>query len=90
MNPKRSKSFSRRNGALADDIIAQVPSLEGKSVTGHGKVSDVLTAKAYVTRKYVDKDDHKVDLVVWKEDFDGTLCQAANATVILPSKEASA
>lgn len=78
--------FSWRNGNLANDIIAQVPSLQGKTVTGHGKVSDVLIAKAYVTKKYVENDEHKIDLVVWTEDIGGTLCQAANATVILPSK----
>ena len=81
--------FSWRNGDLADQIIAAVPSLQGKSITGHGKVSDVLIAKGYVARKYVDGDDHKVDLVVWTEDIEKTLCQAANATVILPSRENS-
>ncbi|MDD1748504.1 MAG: hypothetical protein LUO89_01380 [Methanothrix sp.] len=50
---------------------------------------DVIIAKGYVTWKYVDGDDHKVDLVVWTEDIDGTLCQAANATVILPSRSSS-
>lgn len=81
--------FSWRNGDLANQIIDQVPALLGKSVTGHGKVSDVLIAKGYVTRKYVDGNDHKVDLVVWTEDIEGTLCQAANATVILPSRSGS-
>lgn len=78
--------FGWRNGDLADQIIDQVPYLKGKKVTGHGKVSDVLIAKGYVTRKYVEGSNHKVDLVVWTEDIEGTLCQAANATVILPSR----
>jgi acyl dehydratase len=81
--------FSWRNGDLANQIIDQVPALLGKSATGHGKVSDVLIAKGYVTLKYVDGNDHKVDLAVWTEDIDGTLCQAANATVILPSRSGS-
>ena len=81
--------FGWRNGNLADQIIDQVPYLKSKTVTGHGKISDVIIAKGYVTRKYVDGDDHKVDLVVWTEDIDGTLCQAANATVILPSRSSS-
>jgi hypothetical protein len=81
--------FGWRNGNQADQTIDQVPYLKGKTVTGHGKISDVIIAKGYVTRKYVDGDDHKVDLVVWTEDIDGTLCQAANATVILPSRSSS-
>jgi len=56
--------FGWRNGNLAGQIIAAIPSLQGKSITGLGKVGDMLIAKGYVTRKYVDGIDHKVDLVV--------------------------
>jgi len=83
------RKFSWRNDNLADDIIEQVPSLQEKTVTGHGKVSDVLIAKAYVTKKYIENGEHRVNLVVWTEDIDGTLCQAANATVILPSRSSN-
>lgn len=80
------RRFSWRNGSLADSLVAQVPELAGKRVAGHGKVGDVLIAKARVQRRYEQDGEHRVDLVVWTEDFDGTLCQAATATVTLPAK----
>jgi len=83
------RKLSWRNGSLAtDEIISQVPYLKGKNVTGHGGVSDCLIGKAYVTKKYVaDDGTHRIDLVVWDETIDGTICQSAIATVILVSKE---
>jgi acyl dehydratase len=83
------RKLSWRNGSLAtDSIISQVPFLKGKNVTGHGKVSDCLIGKAYVTKKYVaDDGSHRIDMVVWTEDMVGTICQSAIASVILVSRE---
>ncbi len=78
--------FSWRNQDMADAIISEVRSLSGKKVTGHGKVGDCLFAKAEVVKKYIEAGQHKVDLVCWTEDIEGTLCQAARATVILPAR----
>lgn len=83
------RKLSWRNGSLAtDEIISQVPYLEGKNVTGHGQVSDCLIGKAYVTKKYIaDDGTHRIDMVVWDETIDGLICQSAIATVILVSRE---
>lgn len=83
------RKFEWRNETSAKEYLDAVPELKGKSLNAHGTVGSVLIAKAYVTKKYIEKSDntHRIEMIVWtEENFKGDLCQAAKVTVILPSK----
>ena len=49
---------------------------------------DVLTARGLITRKYVEHDDHLVDLDIWVENQQGDNTCPGTATVHLPVRHA--
>lgn len=77
-----------RNGPMANPIIRQAPGFENAVCDTHICIGDMVIAKAVAVRKYVDNEGNKVDFICWTETFDGSKCTAAEATIILPSKEA--
>lgn len=50
-------------------------------------IGDTTWCKGRVTRKYVDNDDHRVDIECWGENQRGEVTMPGWATVILPSRE---
>lgn len=80
------KTLSCRHADMGSEIIAKIPPLEGLTAGYHPIVSDVIVAKAVVLRKYVEANDHLIELGVWCENFDGDLSQVGIATACLPSK----
>lgn len=75
-----------RNGPKANGIIRQIPGFEDAVCDTHICIGDMVVAKAVAVRKYQDDEGHKVDFICWTETFDGGKCTAAEATVILPSR----
>jgi hypothetical protein len=49
-------------------------------------VGDVLCNRGKVTKKYVEGDEHLVDLDVWTDHLDGERFLTGSATVRLPSR----
>lgn len=82
------RKFTCWNGSYASDLLSKVPAFQDKAIAfGHGKVSDVIICKSYVTKKYVaDDGSHRIDLIVWSEDIEGIPEQVAEAYIILSSK----
>jgi hypothetical protein len=82
------RNFTWWNGGYASDLLSKVPAFQGKVITfGHGKVSDVIICKSYVSKKYVaDDGSHRIDLIVWSEDIEGIPEQDAEANIILSSR----
>jgi acyl dehydratase len=51
---------------------------------------DILTAHGRITRKYIENDNHLVDLDIWVENHKGENTCPGSATVCLPSREEEA
>ena len=76
-----------RNGPMANPIIRQVPGMEDAVCDTHICIGDMVVCKAVAVRKYKDEEGAKVDFICWNETFEGHKCTAAEATVILPTRE---
>lgn len=76
-----------RNGPMANPIIRQVPGMEDAVCDTHICIGDMVICKAVAVRKYKDEEGAKVDFICWNETFEGHKCTAAEATVILPTRE---
>lgn len=65
-----------------------VPGMEHCRADIHGEAGDVAINRIVITKKYIENDQHLVDLVWWCETLDGQIFTEGTATVSLPSKQA--
>lgn len=75
--------FSWRNETLANEYLCNVDILKGKKVSGRGKYGDTIIAKGIIKDKYIQGEDHLVDIVTWCENLQGEITQAGIATALL-------
>jgi hypothetical protein len=70
----------------AEHFLQEVPGMEGRYVSEHGLTQDVAYVQSYVTNKYVEDGEFKVDLVWWVETINGEIWQEGKTTVKLPTR----
>jgi hypothetical protein len=68
---------------MGDDGFLKVLEAQSRRINSHG---DTSWMKGKVTKKYVDNDEHLVDLDVHCENQDGVKHMTGTATVRLPSR----
>ena len=44
-----------------------------------------ITCKAFITKKYIEGTDHRIDLEIWAENPNGEKNAIGNATIVLPT-----
>ncbi len=66
--------------------LTKVPSMKGKYAFQHGMEGDFFITKATVIGKYIEGDEHLIDLIYWVETLEGYIVEEGNMTVKLPKR----
>ena len=75
-------------GQLLTDWVGEGGRIKkyGCSYRGMDVPGDTLTCRGKVTRKYVEGDEHLVELEIWLENGQGQKTTPGSAVVVLPSR----